>query len=85
MFSCLLVMVFALVPVEPSKDKKRKNYALAGLLLFAIALVGCGGGSSNSDGGGGGTAGTPAGNYTITVTGTSGSVKQTSSLKLTVN
>ena len=84
MFSSLLVMVFALVPVENGARKKRRNYAFAALLLFAFALFGCGGGNS-SDGGGGGTGGTPPGSYTITVTGTSGSVKQTSTLKLTVN
>jgi hypothetical protein len=84
-FSGLFVMAFALVRVGNGTNNKRRNYALASLLLFAFALVGCGGGGSSSDGGGGATAGTPAGSYSVTVTGTSGSVKQTSTLTLTVN
>jgi hypothetical protein len=80
-FSGLFALVFALVQVEPGAGKKRKNYLLAALLISVTALVGCGGGSS---GGGGGTGGTPTGNYTITVVGTSGSINQTTTLKLTV-
>ena len=85
-FSGLLVMVFALAPIENRASKKRKNYALAALLLFVFVLVGCGGGGTASDGGGGGatTGGTPAGSYTITVTGKSGSVTQSNTLQLTV-
>ena len=47
---------------------------LAAGLLLMLALAGCGGGGSG--GGGGGTTsnpGTPAGTYTLTVTGTTGS------------
>ena len=86
MFSGLLVMVFAVVPIENRATKKRKNYALAALLLVVLVLVGCGGGGTASDGGGGGatTGGTPAGSYTITVTGKSGSITQSSTLQLTV-
>jgi hypothetical protein len=46
------------------------------LLIVAAGVVGCGGGSSS---GGGGTT-TPAGSYTVTVTATSGSVTQTSTV-----
>jgi hypothetical protein len=80
MSSGLLVLVFALVPAEPGK--KRKKYLLAALVICSIVFPGCGGGSNG--GGGGGASGTPSGSYTITVTGTSGSIKQTSTLKLTV-
>ncbi|MBZ5570857.1 MAG: FG-GAP-like repeat-containing protein [Acidobacteriia bacterium] len=56
---------------------------LAGGLLFQLA---CGGGSTSN--GGGGTAGTPAGNYTVTVTGSSGTganaVTHTASVTVTV-
>jgi hypothetical protein len=54
--------------------RKRRlfGFLLAGLLAASLSFqVACGGGTSS--GGGGGTPGTPAGNYTVTVTGTSGS------------
>jgi hypothetical protein len=70
---------FALVLVRPRKRKERVS--LFGLfLLFVFAgLIACGGGSSGSGGGGsgGGNTGTTPGAYTITVTGTSGSVSAT--------
>jgi hypothetical protein len=77
----LFFLFFVLVPAEPGDSKKRKKYLLAGLVISTIAFSGCGGGSS---GGGGGNTGTPSGSYTITVSGTSGSIKQTTALKLTV-
>lgn len=63
------------------------NYACAGLLvLIAIGLVACGGGAANS---GGGNIGTPAGNYSLTVTGTATSngatLQHTVKLTLIVN
>jgi len=59
------------------------------MLLFAFiligGLIGCGGGGSS---GGGGTTptnpGTPSGTTTVTVTATSGSINQTTSLQMTV-
>jgi len=55
--------------------------ALIGLLLLFVStgLIACGGGSMGSagGGGGGGNTGTTPGAYTITVTGTSGSVSAT--------
>lgn len=64
------------------RPRKRKDWvAPIGLLLLFVftGLIGCGGGSSGSGGGGGGggNSGTTPGAYTITVTGTSGSVSAT--------
>jgi hypothetical protein len=67
----------------------RRKKVLSLLLLFLAAsgllfLTACGGGSSSSNGGGT-TGGTPAGTYTVTVTGTSGSLTAPStSFTLTV-
>jgi ABC-type glycerol-3-phosphate transport system substrate-binding protein len=59
---------------------------MLGILVAMVALgtlASCGG----SSGGGGGTptAGTTPGTYTVTVTGTSGSITQSTVLTLTVN
>ncbi|HEV3151453.1 MAG TPA: S53 family peptidase [Acidobacteriaceae bacterium] len=51
------------------------------LLIVATGIVGCGGTSS---GGGGGSSSTPAGTYTVTVTATSGTITQTSTIMATV-
>ena len=50
------------------------------LLIVATGIIGCGGTSS----GGGGSSSTPAGNYTVTVTATSGTITQTSTITATV-
>ena len=73
----------------------RKKYAkltlpgsLLGLFLLALLLASCGGGGSNGGGGGGQQQhGTQPGTYTITVTGTSGTLSHTapSTVTLVVN
>jgi hypothetical protein len=68
----------------------RRKKVLGILLVFLMAsgllfLASCSSGSS-SNSGGGGNPGTPAGAYTVTVTGTSGSLAaQTTTFTLTVN
>ena len=74
------------------KDGKLTRPAsLLGLFLFGLLLSSCGGGGSNGGGGGGGGGGgqqqgTQPGTYTITVTGTSGTLThQASAVTLIVN
>jgi hypothetical protein len=76
LFACILLL---LIP-----GKKRRVKLAFGLLVFALlaaAFVACGGG-----GGGGAThnPGTPTGTYTVTVTGTSGTLSHTLNVPVTV-
>jgi len=70
---------------------RRRSGMLLGLLFFCIVLssVSCGGGSNNNNNGGGlGTntdPGTVAGNYVVTVTGTSGSISHSVNVAITVH
>lgn len=70
----LPIPALALVGVGliPRSSRKRKLLGLLALwsILTALLIVpACGGGGSNGNGGSGGNSGTPAGTYTITVTG----------------
>lgn len=75
----LLLLCFTL-----ARTHRKTAFVPAGafVFLFAMLLFGCGSGSSGS---GGGPTGTPAGSYTITVVGTSGSTTQSTTLTLQVN
>ena len=70
--------------------RRRSWRTMLGMLALLIVLSGgviaCGGGGSagGGGGGGGGNSGTTAGTYTITVTGTSGTITATSAITLTV-
>jgi len=70
--------------------KRAPRGKLLGVLFVVLMVVGlengCGGASSGGGGGGGaGQPGTPAGNYTIVVTATSGSLSHSVQVNLTVN
>jgi hypothetical protein len=81
-FACLLLFGI------PSR--RRTWWTKLGMLAFLLTLAGgviaCGGsgGSAGGGGGGGGIAGTTAGAYTVTVTGTSGNTTETGTFTLTV-
>jgi hypothetical protein len=68
----------------------RRKKILGTLLIFLMAsgllfLASCSSGSSSGGGGGGLTGGTPPGMYTVTVTGTSGTLaQQTTTFTLSV-
>jgi len=81
LLACLLL--FSIAP------RRRKWRAMLGILLLFAALAGgvfaCGGGSSGTGCNNAVTPGTTAGNYTITVTGTSGTMTATAAqIALTV-
>jgi hypothetical protein len=87
-FYAMLLPLGGMTLLGAGFTSRRKR--LLGILLLCMVLAGlvfmaaCGG-SSSSSGGGGGTGGTPAGTYTVTVTGTSGSLaQQTTTFTLTV-
>lgn len=82
----LMAWVHALAKRHSLRRWRFSLVPLAAGIALAMALIGCGGGGG---GGGGGTVhdpGTPAGNYTLTVTGTAGSGTATMShtVKLTL-
>ena len=65
--------VLALVVLFGIPARRRSWRTMLGLLVLMIALgsrAACGGGGSSGGGGGGGDAGTTAGQYTFTITGT---------------
>ena len=68
-----------------SRRKKLLGFLMLGIVLTGLLVMPACGGSSST--GGGGNTGTPAGTYTITVTGASGGVTVTGApaLTLTVN
>ncbi len=80
--------VLACVLLFGVSARRRRWQTMLRLVVFLIFLSGgvlsCGGGGSGGGGGGGGSPGTTAGNYTVTVTGTSGAMTATGTVSLTV-
>jgi hypothetical protein len=73
-----------------SRRKKLLGFVILGMVMTLLFLLpACGGGSSSSGGGGGGggcSGCTPAGAYTVTVTGTdANSLANSTQVTLTVN
>jgi hypothetical protein len=79
-------MLLGTVGMAAPKRRKLLSYCIVFLLVSGCLLqVACSGASnSGSGGGGGGTGGTPAGTYTITVTGAAGSIQNATIVTLTV-
>ena len=71
------------------RARRRRWFGMLGMFVLLVFLAGaiasCGGGGGGGGGGNTGNPGTTAGSYTITVTGTSGSITQTATVNLTVN
>jgi hypothetical protein len=85
LYAVLLVlpaMLLGIVGMAAPKPRKLLSYCLVFPLLSGCLLLAACGAKSNS--GSGGMGGTPAGTYTVTVTGTAGSTQNTMALTLTV-
>jgi hypothetical protein len=82
----LPVFGFALTGIGIASRRERKakrlGFTLCSLLFAGLLFqAACGGGSSTD---GGGSAGTPTGQYTITITGKSGSLQHSTTVRLIV-
>jgi len=79
----LLALLFFAILFSAKRTRRQRTFAGGTLALFVVFLVmeavGCGGSSPPPP------HGTPAGTYTVTVTGTSGSTTHTANLTLVVN
>jgi hypothetical protein len=79
LYAVWLAMPAMLVGLAARKRRKRLSTCLLFLIAGCLLQVGCGGGGGSTSTG---TGGTPAGNYTVTVTAAGGSTQQ--ALPLTV-
>jgi hypothetical protein len=80
----LPICAIALLGLRVGGSRKRlilTSSLLIGFFALILFQVGCGGSSTKTPAA---TTGTPAGTYTLTVTGTSGSASRTTTLQLIV-
>ena len=80
-YLAVLLPWFALTLVGANFRKRSRNLLVCVMLSGIVWLAAC---SSGSSGGSGGAGGTTVGSYTVTVTGTAGSLNQTQTLAVTV-
>jgi hypothetical protein len=91
-FSLATILLLPMGLVAFSLTSLRRRTVQPALWVLALVLVSLsflpscgGGGGGNGGGGGGGATGTPPGNYTLTVTGSSGNLSHSTTVSLTVN
>jgi hypothetical protein len=81
----LPILGMALMGARFSSKKKKLLGAISGCIMIVglLFLAACGG-SSGGGGGGGGTVSTPAGTYTISISGSAGSTVNATEVTLSV-
>jgi hypothetical protein len=81
-----IAALLALLATAPKTKNPVRRFAQMAILaaMFGFGVSACGGGSSGGGGGGGSDPVTPAGTYTITLTGTASGVGQPTTLTLIV-
>lgn len=83
-----IMSLFVMTLITVPSHRRRSHFSVFLSVVFLVmllgtTLVGCGGGNTTGNNGGGQT-GTPAGTYTVTVTGLSGTVSHTTTFSLIV-